>query len=178
MAESSQPPAADVEQLLGLDPGARRRRRARRWLALALLAVMATTGIWWWAGSDGRAQRQAEWRTDPAANGDIVVIVTATGTVEPTNRVEVSSELSGIIRSVAVDFNARVTRGQPLAELDTDRLEATLASSRARVQSAGAHIVDGRHRDPDKGRAGSQTDRAGRARAGVLARDRRVACRV
>jgi HlyD family secretion protein len=47
--------------------------------------------------------------------GDLVVTVTATGTVQPTTEVEVSSELSGTLASVTVDFNDTVTVGQVLA---------------------------------------------------------------
>ena len=53
--------------------------------------------------------------------------MTATGTVEPTNQVEISSELSGIVRQVLVDYNDRVTAGQVLARLDTDKLQAEVA---------------------------------------------------
>jgi HlyD family secretion protein len=52
------------------------------------------------------------------------VTVTATGNLAPTNEVEVGSELSGIVRTVAVDFNARVTVGQPLAHLDDTKFAA------------------------------------------------------
>jgi HlyD family secretion protein len=58
--------------------------------------------------------------------------------VQPTNQVDVSSELSGTIRRVLVDYNSVVSVGQTLAELDTDKLRATLDSSRARLVAARA----------------------------------------
>jgi HlyD family secretion protein len=68
--------------------------------------------------------------------------VTATGSVQPTNKIDVSSELSGTVRSVFVDFNSPVKVGQVLAELDTDKLKATLNSARAKLASAKAKVLD------------------------------------
>ncbi len=53
-----------------------------------------------------------------------------------------SSELSGTVRSVLVDYNSPVKVGQGLAELDTDKLKATLNSSRAKLASAKAKVLD------------------------------------
>ena len=80
--------------------------------------------------------------TAAAARGDPTVTVTATGTVEPTNLVEISSELSGTVRAVAVDQNDTVKVGQVLAQLDTDKLEAALARSRAALDARIARITE------------------------------------
>src|SRR3972149_3528266 len=69
-------------------------------------------------------------------------MVTATGTLEPTNEVEISSELSGIIRSVLVDYNDEVKKGQALAQLDTDKLEAEAARARADLAVANARVAE------------------------------------
>jgi HlyD family secretion protein len=79
---------------------------------------------------------------EPVHRVDLTVIITATGSVQPTNQIDVSSELSGTIRSVLVDYNSPVKVGQVLAELDTDKLRATLNSSRARLASAKAKVLD------------------------------------
>ena len=62
--------------------------------------------------------------------------------MQPTKQVDVSSELSGTVRNVSVDYNSPVKVGQVLAELDTDKLIATLNSSRAKLASAKAKVVD------------------------------------
>ena len=80
--------------------------------------------------------------TEPVTKGDLTVTVTATGTVQPTNEVEVSSELSGIVRTVLVDYNSAVNTGQTLAELDTDKLKATVDSSKAKLQAAKAKVAE------------------------------------
>jgi HlyD family secretion protein len=78
--------------------------------------------------------------TEPAGRGDINVVVTATESVQPTNKVDVSSELSGTVRRVLVDFNSPVKAGQPLAELDTEKLVATVENSRAKLDAAKARV--------------------------------------
>ena len=69
---------------------------------------------------------QIAYATQPAEKGDITVEVSATGTLQPLIQVDISSELSGVVRSVAVDENQLVKKGDVLAELDTVRLAAQI----------------------------------------------------
>lgn len=88
-----------------------------------------------------------EYVTDTVKRGDITVDVTATGNLAPTEQVEIGSEISGIVRTVLVDVNDRVSKGQVIATIDTDRLidivkqsQASLAASQASVVSAQASL--------------------------------------
>jgi len=54
--------------------------------------------------------------------------------------VDVGSELSGIIKSVEVDYNDRVKVGQVLARIDTSKLEAQVTQSKAALESAKAKV--------------------------------------
>lgn len=100
--------------------------------AAATLALAAAAMLTW---GDGAAYR---FETAEVTRGDLEVTVTATGTLQPRNRVEVGTEISGTIRTVEVDYNDRVTVGQVLAKLDTDRLEAQLREAEAAVAAAKA----------------------------------------
>jgi len=113
-------------------------RRSLRVVLWATLILALIAGGWYWSSASSTSAPR--YVTEPAERRMIVVTVTATGTVEPTNKVEVSSELSGTIRTVEADYNDRVTRGQVLANLDTDKLEATVDHARARVSAAGARV--------------------------------------
>ncbi|MDR0748826.1 MAG: efflux RND transporter periplasmic adaptor subunit [Tannerellaceae bacterium] len=62
--------------------------------------------------------------------------VTATGTVEPVVKVEVGTQVSGIINKIYVDFNSEVKRGQLIAEMDKVNLEAELQSKEAVLASS------------------------------------------
>ena len=82
-----------------------------------------------------------QYKTQEVQRGDLTVIVTATGTLQPTNEVDVSSELSGIIKTVEVDYNSKVKVGQLLARLDTSKLEAQVTQSKAALESAKAKVL-------------------------------------
>lgn len=90
------------------------------------------------------ASSDAQWRymTEPVRRADLTVTVTATGSVEPTNQVEISSELSGTVASVEVDDNMSVKAGDPLAHLDTDKLEATVDQARGTLAAQQAAIAE------------------------------------
>ncbi|MDR0348196.1 MAG: efflux RND transporter periplasmic adaptor subunit [Tannerella sp.] len=57
--------------------------------------------------------------------------ITATGTVEPVVKVEVGTQVSGIIDKIYVDFNSEVKKGQLIAEMDKVNLQAELVSKEA-----------------------------------------------
>jgi HlyD family secretion protein len=131
----------DIDEVLGIGKSPRSiwlRWPAVLWLGVAI--VLLGAAVAYWVGQGGVPALR--YVTEPATRGDLTVTVTATGTVEPTNVVEISSELSGTVRSVEVDFNNRVTKGQILARLDTDKLEAQVARSRAGVAASAARIME------------------------------------
>ena len=105
------------------------------------------------AAPRGSAERNSvRYTTETTRRGDLTETVTATGTVQPTNKVEVSSELSGTVRRVLVDYNDHVTAGQVLAVLDTDSCGRGRAlARRARRQEGGGRAGEG---DAASGQAG------------------------
>ncbi len=88
----------------------------------------------------GDSADKVEYKTEAVQRGDLIVSVATTGTLQPTNQVEVGSELSGIIRTVEADYNDVVKVGQVLARLDTSRLEAQVQQSKASVEAAIAKV--------------------------------------
>lgn len=108
------------------------------WILYAGAAVMLAALSYWYFG--GRGASATVYSTQPVMHGDLTVNVRATGTIQPTDQVEISSELSGTVRSVYVDYNDIVKQGQILAELDTDTLQAQLASARAALAARQAKV--------------------------------------
>ena len=131
---------ADIEAVLGLHKPKTTLGRNRSKLVLAALASVAV--LLYAIFGTGGSNSGVRYVTEPVNKGDLTVAVTATGTVQPTNEVEISSELSGIVRNVLVDYNSAVTTGQTLAELDTDKLSSTADSSRAKLQAAEAKVSE------------------------------------
>jgi HlyD family secretion protein len=133
------PTTPEVKSILGARKSHWRVMRLRN-LAWLAVAAIATAGTYAWSVSGGRAT--VTYITQNAVPGKLTVIVTATGSAQPITQVNVSSELSGTIRKVHVDYNSPVKVGQPLAELDTDKLKATIESVRARLDAARAKVSD------------------------------------
>ncbi len=67
--------------------------------------------------------------------------MSAAGSLEPVNQVEIGSELSGTVRTVEVDYNDRAEVGQVLARLDSAKLEAEVSHARAALRVAEANLV-------------------------------------
>jgi HlyD family secretion protein len=130
----------DIEAMLGVGTT---RSGIFQWRNVywAVIAAALTIGVyvWWSLSGSGSA---VSYVTAPATRSNMTVVVTATGSAQPTTQVNVSSELSGTIRKVLVDYNSSVTKGQPLAELDTDKLKATVQSFRAKLVAAKAKVAD------------------------------------
>lgn len=132
------PSKSDIEAIVKTaDSGSPR----RRWLIWGLVLIIAAAGLlYWW--STASKQSLPVYATQAVERADIIVQVTATGTVEPTNEVEISSELSGTVRSVEADFNDEVKKGQILARLDTDKLEANVELSQASLTATQARLAE------------------------------------
>lgn len=129
----------DVETVLASAGGSRTGKLLKTAVTLAFMAGVAWFAWIWFAGDGGQT---TQYVTEPVERGDLTVVVTASGSVEPTNLIEISSELSGTIETVNVDYNSEVTQGQILAELDKHTLQAQVQSARAQVSAAEAQVTD------------------------------------
>lgn len=67
---------------------------------------------------------------------DISTTISATGSLEPVDQVEVGTQVSGDISKIYVDFNSKVKKGQVIAELDKSKLQATLTQSEIAYKAA------------------------------------------
>jgi HlyD family secretion protein len=116
--------------------------------AFSALALVALVG---WGARSNVAGGQADVASAPGGirveRGTLLQTVVATGTTEPVSRVEVKSQVSGLIRRVLVEKGDRVKPGQPLFELDRDRLEARVSGLEAALamrRAEAAHDLVGR----------------------------------
>jgi len=129
----------ELEQSLGLDGRASRRRKVLRWGADIIgIALAASLYLHFQGKANDTGPRYV---TEPVERGNLVVTVSATGNLQPTNKVDVGSELSGTIEAVLADDNDRVKKGQILARLDTAKLRDQVAKSRAQLASAEAKVL-------------------------------------
>lgn len=135
---------AKVKALGLIVPGQNKRKF---WLIVTAISLLVLAGLWWWLGAN--KETAMLYKTAPVKRMDLALTVSATGNITPKDQVEVSSELSGIMEDVFVDFNDKVKVGQKLSQLDTSKLRATvlqrksiLRSSLAQVKSAKANLEE------------------------------------
>ena len=72
--------------------------------------------------------------------GDVARSVVATGQIQPITKVEVKSKASGIVEKLFADINNRVSKGQPLAQLDQQEILAQVQAQRAQLAAAQANV--------------------------------------
>ena len=67
---------------------------------------------------------------------NVTTSVTATGTVEPVDQVDVGTQVSGIINHIYADYNSPVKKGQLLAELDKTNLQESVNNALAQYNAS------------------------------------------
>ena len=100
----------------------------------AAVAVVGLAGAVWMLRRDRNPE--SPYRTEAVQRGDILVQVSATGTLNAVTTVQVGSQVSGTIAALNADFNDRVQRNQVLAQLDPTFLKAQVAQNEADLERA------------------------------------------
>lgn len=139
MATTQNKKSKEIVKTLGLGQKATTGKRRKGWLMLALVTVVVLVMVS--IGLRRHPEKELQYRTEAVTRGDLTVIVTATGNLAPTKKVDVGCELSGIVKSVGVDYNDRVTVGQPLAYLDDANYKAAVIEAKAAQASAQARLL-------------------------------------
>ena len=125
-------------------------RPVRKWIFIGIIVSLIGAGIWYYFQAGNRnGETKADYQTENSKIGRIALIVTAAGSLTPTNQVVIGSELSGTVNEVYVDTNDMVKKNQPLAKLDTtkltqqtERLRAALLIAKARVNQVQATLTE------------------------------------
>ena len=107
----------------------------KKWiLPVLLLLVLAGVGLFFLIGKSDKGTLSLT--TDRVTPSKITSTVTATGALEPVIKVEVGTQVSGIIAKLYVDFNDEVKAGQVIAEMDKVTLESEYQSALSQLSSA------------------------------------------
>jgi len=131
----------DMIKNLGLDQPQGNKKHFKSMLLIVVILIVASIAVASiWKREESKA-KLVHYKTQEARVGDLTVIVEATGTLQPTDKVEVGSELSGTVKSVEADYNYMVKVGQVLARLDTEKLEEKIIQSKASLASAQAKVL-------------------------------------
>ncbi len=153
-------------------------------LALLIIAGLGAGGYAYF--SPEREREPVTFQAAPVDKGSIERSVSATGSVQALITVDVSSQLSGQVSEVNVDFNSKVKNGDLLAKIDPQTFaskvasaEANLAIAKSNVQVQEATIVKSRalveQAERDLGRQKSLADRGNTPQATLESSETAVA---
>jgi HlyD family secretion protein len=132
--------AETLEQSLVIPPEVRRGVRRRRWVAVAVVAVIAA-GVGTYQLARNRTQ-PTQYRTTLVERRTVVRVVEATGHLEVTTRVDVPLPEQARLVKVLVKEGERVVAGQPLAQLDERAAVIALRGAQATVAAAGSRVSE------------------------------------
>ncbi len=106
--------------------------------AAVVIAIVGGGGFWWWRV---RGETQVSFRTAAVKRGDLAATISATGTIEPVEVVDVGAQVAGLISSFGKDINGKtidygsmVEEGGILAQIDDSVYAADLSVARAQVE--------------------------------------------
>ena len=108
------------------------------WIAV-VIGIAVAVG---WFGPWRSKSKPARYRETAVTRGSIESRVSATGTLNPVDQVEVGSQVSGILAKVNVDFNDRVRQGQVLAQIEPSLFKAALGEAEAAIEGAKVQLAD------------------------------------
>src|SRR5438128_2714791 len=123
-------------------------------IVILLLAVMAGAGGWYYYNADSRS---TSFRTVAVEKGDLLATISATGTIEPEEVIDVGAQVAGQILAFGkdprgngktIDYGSPVEKDTILAHIDdslyqaqVDRSVAQVDQAKAAVESAKAQVV-------------------------------------
>ncbi|KAB2878564.1 efflux RND transporter periplasmic adaptor subunit [bacterium] len=108
----------------------------RKWVIILVAAagVLILIGAVYF----GTSNSGTVYKYEAVQTGDISVIITATGKVNPMTRVQVGTQVTGTISKIYADFNQKVSKGQVIAQIDPTFLKAQLLEAEATMERASA----------------------------------------
>jgi len=139
------------------------RIRLRRVVVVVVAVGVAAAAAWGYL-STRSAGSTPKFRTAKVERGSLTSTVSATGTLNAVVTVQVGSQISGQVKELLADFNSKVKKGQLIARIDPEILEAKVNQARADVESARAVVLN-QQANVEKAKAEGENARAAVATA-------------
>jgi HlyD family secretion protein len=118
-------------------------------IILSLLTLTAVAGVVAFSFWPGRLAEPPRFRTQPVVRDDLLIAVSATGTVEPVEIIDVGAQIVGSVKSFGpdagrpgktIDYGSHVKQGDVLAQLDDLPHQAELDRARANLKLVEAEV--------------------------------------
>lgn len=114
-----------------------KKKKVKWFVILGIVALIAIVCL---VKTSKSSQKELVIRTHVVGEYTVENTVTATGTIEPVETVEVGTQVSGKVEKIYVDFNDVVKKGDLLAELDKLTLNQNVSRARASLTSAESQL--------------------------------------
>ncbi|MGA2029034.1 MAG: efflux RND transporter periplasmic adaptor subunit [Verrucomicrobiota bacterium] len=109
-----------------------------KWIVvLVVVFAVIAGGIWFFRHAHDTTP---QYQTVPVTRGELIQLVTATGTINPVTNVQVGCQISGTISKLYVDYNSLVKAGQIIAEIDPRIYQAQVEQAEADLANANANL--------------------------------------
>ena len=115
------------------------KKKTKIWLIILGILAVAIAAICIVKATKS-ANKELVIRTHVVGEYTVENTVTATGTIEPVETVEVGTQVSGKVEKIYVDFNDVVKKGQLMAELDKQTLNQSVSRAKASLTSAESQL--------------------------------------
>ena len=114
---------------------------------VVILLIVALLGYWAWQHFAAASNQPVAYQTAPVRKGTLAATVSATGTLEPRDVVDVGAQVNGTIIAFGKDANGHtvnydspVNKGTVLARIDPSNYKAQVALARASLEEAHANV--------------------------------------
>ncbi len=136
VTEPAPPPARPALKAPRKASSSRRGVNWPKWVVIvAVLGAAGWAAFKYWTRP---SRAEVEYKTSSVTRGDVTQIVTANGSLNPVQLVEVGSQISGVITEIKADFNSRVKAGDIVAQIDPATYERAKGQAEAELASAQA----------------------------------------
>jgi len=116
------------------------KRKKKYLIGIVIIIILAGGFLFYWLTSQNGSNQK--FRFAKVERGEVNLVVTATGTINPVINVLVGSQVSGTIKALYADFNSQVKEGQVIAQIDPAIFEAQVEQGRANVLNAQANLLN------------------------------------
>jgi HlyD family secretion protein len=115
-----------------------------RVIAVVIAVLVTAVGVWWW---HARGNSKLSFLTAVVKRGDVAATISSSGTIEPSETVDVGAQVAGLITSFGtdingqtIDYNSVVEKGAVLAKIDDSVYAADLSVAKAGELTAAANL--------------------------------------
>ncbi len=114
----------------------------KKLIFIVLVIALAGGGGWYWHTQKAKAAGAGETNIADVTTGNLESVVTAQGTLEPKDYVDVGAQVSGLVETLHVEIGDAVKKDDLIAEIDPDVYESEVRASEAELKTLGAQKAE------------------------------------